>query len=76
MGKVDLSVIGTKTEPIVFEYTWKDIVLYNIGVGANDKDLTFVYENTPGGLKVLPSFCVVLQPGRSSTNCSLVTSPD
>ena len=59
MGKVDLSVIGTKTEPIVFEYTWKDIVLYNIGVGANDKDLAFVYENAPGGLKVLPSFCVV-----------------
>ena len=59
MGKVDLSVIGTKTEPIVFEYTWKDIVLYNIGVGAGAKDLAFVYENTPGGLKVLPSFCVV-----------------
>ena len=59
MGKVDLSVIGTKTEPIVFEYTWKDIVLYNIGVGAGAKDLAFVYENAPGGLKVLPSFCVV-----------------
>ncbi len=59
MGKVDLSVIGTKTEPVVFEYTWKDIVLYNIGVGAAEKDLAFVYENTPGGLKVLPSFCVV-----------------
>jgi acyl dehydratase len=59
MSKVDLSVIGTKTDPIVFEYTWKDIVLYNIGVGAGSKDLAFVYENTPGGLKVLPSFCVV-----------------
>ena len=59
MSKVDLSVIGTKTEPIVFEYTWKDIVLYNIGVGAGAKDLAFVYENAPGGLKVLPSFCVV-----------------
>ena len=59
MGKVDLSVIGTKTEPIVFEYTWQDVVLYNIGVGAGAKDLTFVYENAPGGLKVLPSFCVV-----------------
>jgi len=59
MGKVDLSVIGTRTEPVAFEYTWKDIVLYNIGVGAGEKDLAFVYENTPGGLKVLPSFCVV-----------------
>ena len=34
-------------------------MLYNIGVGANEKDLAFVYENTTGGLKVLPSFCVV-----------------
>lgn len=59
MSKVDLSVIGIKTEPIVFEYTWQDVVLYNIGVGASEKDLAFVYENAPGGLKVLPSFCVV-----------------
>lgn len=59
MGKVDLSVIGTTTEPVVYEYTWKDVVLYNIGVGADEKNLAFVYENTPGGLKVLPSFCVV-----------------
>ncbi len=51
MSKVDLSVIGTKTEPIVFEYTWQDVVLYNIGVGAGAKDLAFVYENAPGGLK-------------------------
>ena len=59
MPKVDLNVIGTRTEPVVFEYTWKDVALYNIGVGASEKDLAFVYENVPGGLKVLPSFCVV-----------------
>lgn len=59
MPHVDLSVIGAKTKPVVFEYTWKDVVLYNIGVGAGEKDLAFVYENAPGGLKVLPSFCVV-----------------
>jgi acyl dehydratase len=59
MSKVDLSVIGTQTEPIDFEYTWRDVVLYNIGVGATENELAFVYENVPGGLKVLPSFCVV-----------------
>ena len=59
MAKVDLSVMGTKTEPIVFEYSWKDVVLYHIGVGADEKDLALVYEKAPGGLKVLPSFCVV-----------------
>jgi len=59
MTKVDLSVIGRKTEPVVFQYTWKDVVLYALGVGASADELSFVYENAPGGLKVLPSFCVV-----------------
>ena len=59
MGKVDLSVIGNKSEPVVFEYTWRDVVLYALGVGATAQDLSLVYENAPGGLKVLPSFCVV-----------------
>jgi hypothetical protein len=59
MPKVDLSVIGNKSQPVVFEYTWKDVVLYALGVGASADELAFVYENTPGGLKVLPSFVVV-----------------
>ena len=59
MGKVDLSVIGIQSEPIVFEYTWRDVVLYALGVGATAEELSLVYENAPGGLKVLPSFCVV-----------------
>ena len=59
MGKVDLSVIGKKTEPIEFEYTWRDVVVYALGVGATADELPLVYENAPGGLKVLPSFCVV-----------------
>jgi acyl dehydratase len=59
LGKIDLSVIGKKTEPRVFEYTWKDVVLYALGVGATAEELSFVYENASGGLKVLPSFCVV-----------------
>ncbi len=59
MGKIDLSVIGKKTEPVVFEYTWRDVVLYALGVGATAQELSLVYEHAPGGLKVLPSFCVV-----------------
>jgi acyl dehydratase len=59
MPSVDLSVIGKKTAPCVFEYTWKDVVLYALGVGATAEELSYVYENAVGGLKVLPSFCVV-----------------
>ncbi len=59
MPEVDLSVVGKKTGPIVFQYSWKDVVLYALGVGVSADELSFVYENAPGGLKVLPSFCVV-----------------
>ncbi len=59
MPVADLSVIGKKTEPVVFEYTWKDVALYALGVGVPHDELHFVYENTPGGIKVLPSFCMV-----------------
>jgi acyl dehydratase len=59
MPSVDLSLIGKKSEPVVFEYTWKDVALYALGVGASSEELPFVYEGAPGGIKVLPSFCVV-----------------
>jgi acyl dehydratase len=59
MSDVDLGVIGRKSPPVVFEYTWKDVVLYALGVGASAEERSLVYEKAPGGLKVLPSFCVV-----------------
>lgn len=59
MPKPDLSVVGKKRGPITFSYTWRDVVLYALGVGAPADDLRFVYENAAGGLKVLPSFAVV-----------------
>ena len=47
MGKVDLNVIGKRTEPRIFEYTWRDVVLYALGVGATADELPLVYENAP-----------------------------
>jgi acyl dehydratase len=59
MPQIDLGLIGRKTEPKPFEYAWKDVVLYALGVGATARELGWVYEGAGGGLKVLPSFCVV-----------------
>lgn len=59
MPKVDLSVIGKENDPVEFEYTWKDVVLYALSVGATEQESSLVYEHAPGGLKVLPSFCVI-----------------
>ena len=57
---IDLNVIGKKYGPRSFEYTWKDTVLYALGIGAQAEELQFIYENVKGGLKVFPSFSVVM----------------
>ena len=47
--------IGKKIGPIAKEYTWKDVVLYALGVGAGFNDIEYCYEKN---LKVLPSFAI------------------
>ncbi|RLB17249.1 MAG: short-chain dehydrogenase [Deltaproteobacteria bacterium] len=47
--------IGKKIGPLTKDYTWKDVVLYALGVGAGFKELEYCYENN---LKVIPSFSI------------------
>jgi acyl dehydratase len=54
---LDLSLVGKSGEPQSYAYTWKDTVLYALGVGARKEELDFLYEGR--GPKVLPSFAVV-----------------
>lgn len=61
---MDLSMVGRQSSPYDFSYTESDVILYALGVGATTDELHFVYENAPGGLKVVPSFSV-LAPGGS-----------
>jgi len=53
---LDLSLVGKKMEPMAFEYTERDVMLYALGVGAGTGDLQFTYEKN---LKVLPTFAVI-----------------
>ena len=53
---VNLSVVGKKLEPSVYEYSEKDVILYALGVGCGREQLPFVYEQD---LKVLPTFAVI-----------------
>jgi len=53
----DLSLVGKLGAPSVYSYTWKDVVLYALGVGAKRDELDYLYEGS--GPKVLPSFAVV-----------------
>jgi len=57
---LDLSIVGKKFEPTVCEYTWKDAVLYALGIGAQSDELPFIYEYAPGGLKVFPGYGIIL----------------
>jgi acyl dehydratase len=54
---LDISLIGKPSPPSLLEYSWKDTVLYALGVGAKSEELDYLYEGR--GPKVLPSFAVV-----------------
>ena len=56
---INLDLVGKKLDAIEYEYTWKDVVLYNLGIGAKATELEFVYENATEGLKPFPTFAVV-----------------
>ena len=50
---LNLESIGKKIGPYTRDYTWKDVALYAMGVGAGFSDLAYCYEKD---LKVIPSF--------------------
>ncbi len=52
---LNLDALGQKIGPLTNDYTWKDAVLYALGVGAGFSDLNYCYENK---LKVIPSFSI------------------
>jgi acyl dehydratase len=55
---INLDLAGKDVPPLEHRYTWKDTVLYALGVGARLPDeLDFLYEGA--GPKVLPTFAVV-----------------
>jgi acyl dehydratase len=53
----DFSLSGKPGAPSVLRYSWKDVALYALGVGAKRAELDYLYEKR--GPKVLPSFAVV-----------------
>ena len=52
---LNLDALGRKIGPITKEYTWKDVILYALGVGAGFSELDYCYEKD---LKVIPSFSI------------------
>jgi acyl dehydratase len=55
---IDARSLGYETPPIEFNYTWRDTVVYALGVGASaDAELDYLYEGR--GPRVLPTFCTI-----------------
>jgi NAD(P)-dependent dehydrogenase (short-subunit alcohol dehydrogenase family)/acyl dehydratase/putative sterol carrier protein len=52
---LNLDAIGRKIGPVTKDYTWKDVVLYALGVGAGFEELDYCFEHQ---LKVVPSFSI------------------
>ncbi len=52
---LDMSAPGRKIGPLVHSYTWRNVILYALSVGAGFNEFEYVYEK---GLKVIPTFSV------------------
>ncbi|KAI5452980.1 hypothetical protein NCC49_006513 [Naganishia albida] len=55
-----------KFEPVEFSYDDRDVMLYNLGVGAKANELPFVFEGSDN-FQALPTFGVIPQFGTSSS---------
>jgi acyl dehydratase len=57
---IDPKAVGATTEPMLFEWTDRDTLLYALGVGAGTEDLSFTTENSHGiTQQVLPTYAVI-----------------
>ncbi|HTJ82933.1 MAG TPA: MaoC/PaaZ C-terminal domain-containing protein [Polyangiaceae bacterium] len=56
---LDLSSVGKTTKVHSLSYDWRTLATYALGVGAKKDELAYLYEGTPGGMKVLPTFAVI-----------------
>jgi acyl dehydratase len=52
---LDLTAVDRNIEPLVHTYSWRDVILYALGVGAGFDEIAYVYEKN---LKVIPTFSV------------------
>ncbi|GMM53581.1 bifunctional hydroxyacyl-CoA dehydrogenase/enoyl-CoA hydratase [Maudiozyma humilis] len=49
---------GSSSDSSVFNYTSRDCIIYNLGLGSTSSELKYVYENDPK-FQVLPTFAVI-----------------
>jgi acyl dehydratase len=55
----DLGTVGYTTKPYAFNFDWRTLATYALGIGTRKDELSFLYENAKGGMKVHPTFAVI-----------------
>ncbi|MEZ4308392.1 MAG: hypothetical protein R3F14_10150 [Polyangiaceae bacterium] len=71
---IDTSLVGAESATHTFTYDWKTLAAYALGIGAKKDELAYLYEGTPGGIRVFPTFAVV-PAFAPSTEMLLKTGP-
>lgn len=56
---IDPRAAGATTDLHHHRYSWRDQVIYALGIGARRAELPYLYEQAAGGLKVYPTYAVV-----------------
>ncbi|MBB2771072.1 MULTISPECIES: MaoC/PaaZ C-terminal domain-containing protein [Mycolicibacterium] len=60
---IDPDAVGRKSEPVLYEWTDRETLLYALGVGAGTADLAFTTENSHDvEQQVLPTYAVIASP--------------
>jgi hypothetical protein len=54
---LNVDAIGKRIGPLTRDYTWKDVILYALGIGAGFHELDYTYEKR---LKVIPTFSIAM----------------
>ena len=54
---LNVDAISKKIGPLTKDYTWKDVILYALGIGAGFHELDYTYEKR---LKVIPTFSIAM----------------
>jgi acyl dehydratase len=56
---LDPSSVGFATKTHTLHYDWRTLATYALGIGAKRDELAYLYEGTPGGMHVYPTFAVI-----------------
>jgi acyl dehydratase len=56
---LNLTSVGYTPPPSELTYDWRMLATYALGIGAKRDELEYLYEGTPGGIKVYPTFSVI-----------------